>query len=228
MADKLLVPARLGKGGGTGIFVVERQAPGLTLRPYRTTDGGYAAGVEFIGVSIAEDALLGGNDDAQPAIDQALDRAAAALSADAVGAIAKLVEDTIAYTKTREQFGRPLSKFQVIQHRLVDMKVALEEARAITLFATLSADAGAEERMRAVSGAKSKVGRCARFVSQNAIQLHGAIGTTRELAVGNYVKRLMAYEIRFGDTAHHRNRYAALIADAGVAGAGLLLAPADT
>jgi alkylation response protein AidB-like acyl-CoA dehydrogenase len=137
-----------------------------------------------------------------------------------------LVEATVEYTKTREQFGRPISKFQVLAHRLVDMKVAEEEARAVTMLAVLSVDAPRNMRRRAVSSAKSKVGRCARFTGQSAIQTHGAIGTTKELAVGNYVKRLMVYEATYGSTAHHAELYADIIADPDTAGAGLLLSPA--
>ncbi|MDP6427189.1 MAG: acyl-CoA dehydrogenase [Rhodospirillales bacterium] len=223
MADRLVVPAKL--GGGTGVYVVECAAPGVTIRPHRTVQNGYAADVELAGAQVAASALLGDQEDASEAIDCALDHAIAALSADAVGAIKRLVEETIEYTKTREQFGRPLSKFQVLQHRMVDMKVAEEEARAVTLLAVLSVDADAGARRRAVSSAKSKVGRCARFVGQSAIQTHGAIGTTQELSVGNYVKRLMVFETLFGSTAHHTERYAAIIDDPEIAGASLLLSP---
>jgi len=222
LADKLLVPANL--DGGIGVFVIDADAPGVTIRGHRTTDGGYAGDVELAGIEVDAGSLLGGNSDAENTISWALDRAAAAISADAVGAIQKLAEETIEFTKTREQFGQSLSKFQVLQHRLVEMKVAEEEARAVTMLAILSIDAPDRNRMRAVSSAKSKTGRLARFVGQAAIQTHGAIGTTNELGIGDYVKRLMVYETILGATRRHTDRYAAIISDPDIAGAGLLLA----
>jgi hypothetical protein len=224
MAARLLVPARI--GDSAGIFMIDCDATGVTLRPHRTLDGGRAADVELTGVNVSRAQLLGGLEDASDALGAAIDRTIAALSADAAGAIGKLVEETLEYTKTREQFGRPISKFQVLAHRLVAMKVSEEEARAVATLAVLSAEAPAKMRRRAVSSAKSKVGRCARFVGQNAIQTHGAIGTTADLTIGNYVKRLMVFEARYGSTAHHAELYAAIIADPDTAGAGLLLSPA--
>ena len=224
MAGRLLVPARI--GGGTGVFLLDCDWPGVTIRPHRTLDGGRAADVELAGVEVPDTALLGGLEDAGDAVETAIDRTITALSADAIGAIARLVEKTVVYSKTREQFGRPISKFQALAHRLVDMKVAEEEARAVTTFAVLSADTNAAARRRAVSSAKSKVGRAARFVGQSAIQTHGAIGTTAELSIGHYVKRLMTYEVLYGSTAHHTELYAQIIADPDTASAGLLLSPA--
>jgi alkylation response protein AidB-like acyl-CoA dehydrogenase len=224
MAGRLLVPARI--GDGAGVFMIDCDATGVTLRPHRTLDGGRAADVELTGVNVSRAQLLGGLEDASGAIGAAIDRTIAALSSDAVGAMGKLVEETLEYTKTREQFGQPISKFQVLAHRLVDMKVSEEEARAVTTLAVLSADAPTDMRRRAVSSAKSKVGRCARFVGQNAVQTYGAIGTTADLTIGNYVKRLMVYEASYGSTAHHAELYAAIIADPDTAGAGLLLSPA--
>jgi alkylation response protein AidB-like acyl-CoA dehydrogenase len=145
---------------------------------------------------------------------------------DAVGAISIMVASTVYYAKTRVQFGQPIAKFQVLAHRMVDMRVREEEARASCLFATLSLDGAAGQRRRAVSGAKAKIGRNGRFVAQNAIQTHGAIGTTQELPLGAYAKRLMAFEMQYGSTREHLRRYGALIADPALASAGLLLEPA--
>jgi alkylation response protein AidB-like acyl-CoA dehydrogenase len=117
-----------------------------------------------------------------------------------------------------------LAKFQALQHRMVRMRVNEEEARASALFATLSLGGAAERRARAISGAKAKIGRCARFVHQNAIQLHGAIGTTNELPLGAYAKRLLAYEAMFGSTREHLRRYGALISKPEIAAEGLLAA----
>jgi hypothetical protein len=225
MADTLLLSARL-DGDKVGVFVAARQTRGLTLRPYRMFDGSRAADLELTDAALPSSALLGGNDDAGSAVEAVLQRAIAALSADAVGAIAAMVKATVDYAKTRVQFGQPIANFQALQHRMVRMKIKEEEARAAALFATLSLDGAPHMRARAIHGAKAKVGRCARAVHQEAIQLHGAIGTTGELALGGYAKRLLAYELLFGATREHLARYGAIIADPQAAAAGLLLAPA--
>ncbi len=220
-AHQILVSAALGDGA-TAVFVLPRSTPGLTIRPYPMVHGARAADIDFGAVVVPEAALLGGNQNAADAIDRVIDSAIAALCADAVGAMTAMVARTVEYTKTRVQFGQPVAKFQALQHRMVEMKVREEEARASCLFATLSLAGPAAQRARAVSGAKAKIGRCARAVHQAAIQLHGAIGTTDELSLGAYAKRLLAYEMLFGTTRDHLRRYAAIISDPGIAAAGLL------
>jgi alkylation response protein AidB-like acyl-CoA dehydrogenase len=225
-ADTLLVSARLDEGR-IGIFVLPRETRGLTLRPYRMVHGARAADVDITEAAVPSSALLGGNEDAGEVVAAVLQRAIAALSADAVGAIATMVKATVDYAKTRVQFGQPIANFQALQHRMVRLKIKEEEARAAALFATLSVDAPPDMRARAVCGAKAKIGRCARVVHQEAIQLHGAIGTTDELALGGYAKRLIAYEMLFGSTREHLARYGAIIADPQVAATGLLVDPAN-
>jgi alkylation response protein AidB-like acyl-CoA dehydrogenase len=225
MADTLLVEAKTETG--IGVFSVPTKANGVVLRGYRMVDGGRAADIELNRVVVPASSLLGGNEEAADAIEEIIDRGIAALSADAVGAMTALVSATVEYAKTRVQFGQPIAKFQVLQHRMVGMKVKEEEARASCLFATLSLDGPADRRARACSGAKAKIGRMARAVSQEAIQLHGAIGTTDELPIGGYVKRLIAYEILFGSTRAHLNRYAGMITDPDVAKQGPLLEAAN-
>jgi hypothetical protein len=220
MADTMLVSARV--GGGIGVFAVPAGTMGVVVRPYPMLSGERAADVDLAGVTLPAEALLGGNADAGGAIERVIEAAIAALSADAVGAIATMVASTVDYTKTRVQFGQPIASFQAIQHRLVAMKVKEEEARASSLFATLALSGPPERRARAIAGAKAKIGRSARSVHQEAIQLHGAIGTTAELALGAYAKRLVAYEILFGATHEHLGRYAALIARPEIASEGLL------
>jgi alkylation response protein AidB-like acyl-CoA dehydrogenase len=215
LADQLLVSAQL-DGDRPGVFVVPKTARGLTMRPVRLVDGRRAADIELNNVEVPANALIAG----------VVDRTIAALSADAVGAIATMVSATVDYTKTRVQFGQPIAKFQALQHRMVRMRVAEEEARAFALFATLALDGPAEQRARAISGAKAKIGRSARFVHQTAIQLHGAIGTTDELSLGAYAKRLLAYEALFGPTREHLRRYGALMAKPDLAAEGLLTATA--
>jgi alkylation response protein AidB-like acyl-CoA dehydrogenase len=225
MAEIVLVTAKVGTG--LGVFIVPAQASGVTVRGYRTVDGGRAADVDLNNVVVPAGALLGGNEAATEAIEEIIDRGIAAISSDAVGAMAALVSATVEYAKTRVQFGQPIAKFQALQHRMVDMKVKEEEGRASCLFATLSLDGPANRRARACSGAKAKIGRMARAVSQAAIQLHGAIGTTNELPIGGYAKRLIAYEILFGNTRAHLNRYAAMIIDPDIAKEGPLLEAAS-
>ena len=224
-ADPLLVSAALGDAA-TGVFVVPKSVRGLALRAYPMVHGARAADVELDDITVPASAMLGANEDAAASIERVIDGAIAALSADAVGAMAAMLAATVEYTRTRVQFGQPIAKFQALQHRMVDMKVREEEARASCLFATLSLDGPAAQRSRAVSGAKAKIGRCARSVHQAAIQLHGAIGTTNELSLGAYAKRLLAYETLFGTTREHLRRYAAIISDPDVSATGLLHDPA--
>jgi hypothetical protein len=221
MADTFLVSAQL-HDGGVGLFVVPKEARGVTVRSFRTLDGGRAADVDLTDVLLPRSALLDGAEHAAEAVEEVIHRAIAALSADAVGAISAMVKATVDYGKTRVQFGQPIANFQALQHRMVRMKIREEEARASSLFATVSLDEPAATRSRAVSGAKAKIGRCARLVQQEAIQLHGAIGTTLELSLGAYAKRLAAYEILFGSTRDHLRRYGEIIADPQVAAQGLM------
>jgi alkylation response protein AidB-like acyl-CoA dehydrogenase len=223
IADTLLVSAEIAPDK-IGVFVLPKGAHGLTVRSLRMIDGSRAADVALADVAVPSSALLGGNEDAGSAIEAVLQRAIAALSADAVGAIAVMVKATIEYAKTRVQFGQPIANFQALQHRLVALKVRDEEARAAGLFATLSLDGPPDVRARAISGAKAKIGRCARAVHQDAIQLHGAIGTTNELSLGGYAKRLIAYEILLGSTREHLKRYGAIIANPQIAAQGHLIA----
>ena len=148
--------------------------------------------------------------DALPAIEAVVDRAMAALGAEAVGIMQTLLDTTLEYTKIRKQFGRPLSANQVIRHRLADMAMQCDEARSMALRAALMANADPVARSRAASGAKAKIGKCARFVAEQSVQLHGAMGVTEELDIGSYFKRLLAFDTLFGGSAHHYRRHAAL------------------
>ena len=173
-------------------------------------DGRLAGDVALAGVRVDDDHRLAGVEDAGEAIAAAIDRAIAATCAEAVGCMQVLLDDTVAYAKTRVQFDRPIAANQVLRHRMVDMAIHLEEARAMAWRAALHADAAPGLRRREVSGARLKVARAARFVGENAVQLHGAMGVTEELNVGAYVKRLMAIERTFGTTAEHQDRVAAM------------------
>ena len=177
-----------------------RTAKGIETRPAPTLDTRRGAAVSLGQVSVPDDALLGGTDtDRQAVIDQVLDRALVALCAEAAGAMAAVTEQTVEYLKTRQQFGQPLSKFQVLQHRLVDMSIAGEEAKASAQRALNAMDTGAADARTIVWRAKVQMARSARFVGGQAIQLHGGMGMTDDLAIGHYYKRLTMCETLLGD-----------------------------
>ena len=216
LATHLLIAARTagapGDYRGMSLFLTEFDAaappPGLQVHGYRTIDDRRAADLVLDGLVLPADALL--SDDAWPLLSRARDEGAAAVCAEAVGLMRTVLADTVEYCKQRQQFGVPIGSFQVLQHRMVDMYMELEQSVAAAYLAVLNLDAQPEVRARAVSAAKATVGRAARFVGQNAVQLHGGMGMTEELAIGHYFKRLTALQYEFGSTDHHRARYAAL------------------
>jgi len=213
-ADQLIVSARVSgeqrDEEGISLFLIDADAKGLVRRSYRTVDGLRAADVSLKDVQVGPRALLGKAGDAFATIENVIDKATAAVCAEAVGAMDVLHEQTLEYLKTREQFGVTLGKFQALQHRSVDMFIACQEARTMTYLATLSLDKPRNERIRAVSAAKSYIGRAGRLVGQEAVQLHGGMGMTDELAIGHYFKRLTMIDTLFGNMDHHLERFAAV------------------
>jgi alkylation response protein AidB-like acyl-CoA dehydrogenase len=213
-AAQLIVSARVaGNNGASGhlcLFLVPSDATGVALQDFQRLGGGRGANLELKGVRLPADALLGDGSDALPEIEAVVDRAMAALSAEAVGIMQTLLDTTLEYTKMRKQFGRPLAANQVIKHRLADMAMQTDEARSMALRAALMADAEPLQRSRAASGAKAKIGKCARFVAEQSVQLHGGMGVTEELDIGAYFKRLTAFDTLFGGSAYHYRRHAAL------------------
>jgi len=212
-ADTLIVSARTGGGdtdpAGISLFLVERGAPGVTLKEYRTIDELRAADVWFSGVAVPEGARLGEEGRALPLIDDAADYATALLCAEAVGAIRFANEATLEYLKTRRQFGVPIGSFQALQHRMVDMVISYEQARSMACLACVKVDsAPPDERRHAVSAAKIKVADACRHVSQEAVQLHGGMGMTEELKVSHTFRRLTMIGQTFGDAEHHLERFA--------------------
>ncbi|HKT53873.1 MAG TPA: acyl-CoA dehydrogenase family protein [Caulobacteraceae bacterium] len=210
-ADRLIVTARTGgaqrEAGGVSVFLVDKSAKGVVTRDYPTVDGGRASELYFENVSLPAEALIGPEGQALPLVEQAIDIAAVASCAEAMGVLHRLHEGTLDYTRQRKQFGRPIADFQVLQHRMVDMFIALEQAVSMTYMATLKLGEPDAERAKAVSGAKVQVGRSLRFVGQSAIQLHGGMGMTDELAIGHYFKRGTILESLFGSVDHHLSRY---------------------
>ena len=212
-AGQIIVSARVDAGTGAAklcLFLLPQDVRGLTTRDFPRLGGGRACNLDLLDVQLPANALLGDGTDALPAIEAVVDRAMAALGAEAVGIMQTLLDQTLEYTKIRKQFGRPLSANQVIRHRLADMAMQCDEARSMALRAALMADAEPVARSRAASGAKAKIGKCARFVAEQSVQLHGAMGVTEELDIGSYFKRLLAFDTLFGGSAHHYRRHAAL------------------
>ena len=210
-ADTLIVTART-KGGqrdktGIGLFLVPADAKGITKKGYPTQDGLHAADITFTGVEVGTDAAIGDPENALPLIERVVDDARIALCAEAVGLMDESLKTTVEYLKTRTQFGVPIGSFQTLQHRAADMFVAVEQARSMSMFATMAADIDdARERATAVAAAKVQIGKSLKFVGQQAIQLHGGIGMTMEAKIGHYFKRLTMIENTFGDTDFHLRR----------------------
>jgi pimeloyl-CoA dehydrogenase small subunit len=210
-ADVLVVTART-KGGqrdadGIGVFLVPAAAKGIARKGYPTQDGLHAADISFTGVEVGADAAIGNPENSLPLIERVADEARTALCAEAVGLMDESLQATVEYLKTRKQFGVPIGSFQTLQHRAADMFVALEQARSMSMFATMATDfENAKERATAVAAAKVQIGKSGKFVGQQSIQLHGGIGMTMEAKIGHYFKRLTMIENTFGDTEYHLRR----------------------
>lgn len=216
LASHVLVTARTSgeraDAEGISLFLVElgSAATDIELHHYRTVDDRRASDIVFDGLRLPSTALLGAEGGAWPSIALARDEGAAAICAEAVGCMRKVLADTVEYCKQRQQFGQSIGSFQVLQHRMVDMYMEVEQSAAAVLLAVLKLDSDDVTRARAVSAAKATVGRAAQFVGQQAVQLHGGMGMTEELAIGHYFKRLTALQFEFGSTDHHVTRYARL------------------
>jgi alkylation response protein AidB-like acyl-CoA dehydrogenase len=202
-ADLFIVTAREDPTGVVTLFVLEPTRPGLELRSYRTQDGRNAADLELRDVEVSRDDVLGDTGVGMLALEEALDHALGALCAEAVGIMEALNRATIEYVKTRVQFGRPIGQFQALQHRIADMFIMAVQARSMSLLATGRCDSADPARRRHdVAAAKAFVGKAARFVGQQAVQLHGGMGLSAELLVSHYFKRLTLINATFGDTEH--------------------------
>jgi len=212
-ATHLIVTARTGgavrERAGVSVFLIAADAPGITRRDYPTVDGARASEVYFENVHVGADSLIGAEGEGLPLIEKVVDEATAAVCAEASGTLRKLHEGTLDYSRQRKQFGKSIGEFQVLQHRMVDMFMEVEQAVSMTLMATLRLDE--PDRARHVSAAKNKIARGARMVGQNAIQIHGGIGISNELAIGHYFKRATMLESVFGDADFHLRRYESLM-----------------
>ena len=205
-ADQVLVTARIAGAqrdpDGVGLFLVDAASPGFSRRGYPTQDGLRAAEITLSGVRVGGDGVLSEN--ALPAIEHVVDEAIAALCAEAVGTMQVMHDTTLDYMKTRKQFGRTIGSFQVLQHRSVDMLVALEQARSMAMFAAvMAADENPIERRRAIAAAKIQIGKSGRHIGQEAVQIHGGIGMTMEYSVGHSFKRMTVIDQLYGDADAH-------------------------
>ncbi len=214
MADKLLVSARTAGGQreaiGVTLFLVDKNAKGVSTRDYPTVDGFRASEVTFENVEVPAEAVVGTVDRGLSLIEQVVDEGIAAITAEAVGCMKMLTDTTVDYSKNRKQFGVPIGKFQVLQHRMVDMYMNYEQSVSMMYMVTMKLGAEEMERKRAASAAKVHIGKAGRFVGQQAVQIHGGMGVTTELNVGHYFKRLTMIDTQFGSVDHHMRRYTEL------------------
>ncbi len=217
-ADKLVVSARTAgdeaSEAGISLFLVDADASGVTRRGYGTVDGGRAAEVALDGVSVGADAMIGGDGDGHAILEAVYARGVVALAAESVGALETSRDMTLEYLKTRKQFGRAIGSFQVLQHRMVDLCIEIEQARAAVMLAVSTLEADRQTRELNVSAAKNLIGRVNRLVAEEVIQLHGGMAMTWEYAVGHYAKRLTMIDHQLGDTDYHLQRYIELASEA--------------
>ncbi len=211
-ADYFLVSARSGgavtDAEGVSLFLVPHDAPGVTVFPYPTQSGGRAADLELAQVVLDAQAMIGTPGRALGIIERGVDCAIAALCAEALGIVTALNQATLNYLKTRKQFGVAIGTFQALQHRMAEMIIAAEQMRSMAIIAAVHTDVDdAARRRRAISGAKSYIGRAARFVGQQAVQLHGAMGVVDDVIVSHYFKRLTMIDMSLGDADFHLARF---------------------
>jgi pimeloyl-CoA dehydrogenase small subunit len=216
-AQKLIVSARIAgersDRDGIALFVVDAAANGVARRSYAMRDGTRAAEISLSGVEVAAPDAIGEPGGAFAVVERVVEAGIAATAAEAVGAMEAMNAMTLEYLKTRQQFGRPIGQNQALQHRMTEMLMALEQGRSLAILAAMMVDeADPAERAHNIATAKVGVGQAAKFVSQNAVQLHGGIGMTEEYQVGHYFRRVMVIEHTFGDTTHHLSRLAEQVA----------------
>ena len=213
-ADKIIISARTSGAqldeNGISLFIVDANSDGLNKTNYKTVDGRRASDLTLENVSVSKSSLIGDQDKGFAILDSAIDKAILAISAEAVGAMEVLYKTTVEYTKTREQFGTAIGKFQVLQHRMVDMFMEYEQCKSLLYMATMKYEEGAEDAKKAISGLKYQVGKAGKFIGQQAVQLHGGMGVTDELNVGHYFKRLTTVGTIFGNTDYHLKKYTSL------------------
>ena len=213
-ANKFIISARTSGDqrdeSGISLFLVDAEVSGLSSRDYQTVDNRRASELTLESVVIPRSCLIGELDEGFMVLDAAIDRSILAISAEAVGAMEVLYKTTVEYTKTREQFGTPIGKFQVLQHRMVDMFMEYEQCKSLLYMATMKHDEDSADAKKAISGLKYQVGNASKFIGQQSVQLHGGMGVTDELNVGHYFKRLTTIGTIFGNSDYHLKKYTSL------------------
>lgn len=213
-ATHFIVTTRTGGGQrdrqGIGVFLVPKNARGVSTRDYPTVDGLRASEVYFENVAVGADAAIGNAGDGLPLVERVVDEAIAALCAESCGCLGVLNSATLEYSKTRKQFGQPIGNFQVLQHRMADMFMAYEQSVSMTYMVTLKLGEADKARKLAASAAKVQLGKAGKLISQEAVQIHGGMGMTDELNVGHFFKRVTMINSQFGDIDWHLRRYTEL------------------
>lgn len=209
-ADHIIVTARVAGSDALSLFIVDATAAGVSRESFVAVDGSRGAHLDFDRVSLGVDSVLGEVGAGLPLALAAIDSAIVAIGAESLGAMQSLLDATVEYTKTRQQFGQPISKFQVLQHRMASMYMKVEETRSLLLHAAIRLQEASGEAARACAALKVKAAEAGRFVSQQAVQLHGGIGMTDELVVGHHYKRLLLLGMLYGDEQHYLRRFAEL------------------
>ena len=213
-SDMIIVVARTSGNQldrkGLTLFLVNPESKGVSMRNYSTVDGSKASEVTLESVKVSSNNILGKENEAFGPLEEIIDMATLAISAEAVGIMEKMNEITLEYTKTREQFGSTLSSFQALQHRMVDTFMAYEQTKSLLLMCAAKLSDKAEDSKKAVSALKYQVGLASKHVGEESVQLHGGMGVTDETNIGHYFKRLTTIRAIFGNTDHHLKRYSAL------------------
>jgi len=213
-AEKIIVVARtrgdVDSRDGISMFLVDADADGLTLERFRLMDGQAAANVRLNNVKVTMAQLVGALHKGLEPLESVIADATVAISAEAVGIMDVLTQKTVAYTKTRKQFGVAISSFQALQHRMVDMMIETEQTKSLLYRAVCAIEEGSDDVARSIAALKAKVGSAGRQVGAEAVQIHGGMGMTDELDIGHFMKRLMLINMWFGDEDYHQQRFADL------------------
>ena len=213
-ANKFIVTTRTSgnqrDSKGVTLFIVDSDSQGLTLRNYKTVDGRRASELTLEQVKVSTNSMLGSINNQSNSLEEAVDVATLALCAEAVGIMEVLYKSTVEYAKTREQFGQPIGKFQVLQHRMVDMFMEYEQSKSLLYMSTMKHAEKSMDAKKSISGLKYKIGKAGKFIGQQAIQIHGGMGVTDELNIGHFFKRLTTIGTIFGNSDFHLKRYSEL------------------
>ena len=204
-ADQFIVLAN--QEGSSVLILVDSDVDGLSVQSFKTIDGQTCAELSFENISIDSESILASGDEAEAIFNKMINMSILCISAEAVGAMNASYMKTVQYTKEREQFSQPISNFQVLQHRMVDMFIETELTKSLLIKATLQLDSNDPEAGNTISALKVQVGKAGRLVGQHAVQLHGGMGVSNEMSIGHYLKRFTAIDSMFGNTQYHINKY---------------------